>query len=50
MPFLALSLLWLLNSKRVEKQYRNPLWNNIMLAVCILLFIVLMVNELLNIF
>ncbi|QCS53417.1 Nramp family divalent metal transporter [Priestia flexa] len=50
MPFLALSLLWLLNSKRVEKQYRNSLWNNIMLAVCILLFIVLMVNELLNIF
>ncbi|MGE7219099.1 Nramp family divalent metal transporter [Priestia koreensis] len=50
MPFLSLSLLWLLNSKRVEKAYRNSLLGNIVFVACILLFVVLAVRELSGMF
>jgi len=41
MPFLAITLLVLLNSKRVPKQWRNGLFANLVLGVCAALFIVL---------
>ncbi|GGE27755.1 hypothetical protein GCM10011571_32410 [Marinithermofilum abyssi] len=51
MPFLAITLLWLLNSKRVEKPYRNGWITNTLLVACVLLFVVLAfqeISELLN--
>ena len=38
MPFLAITLLWLLN-RRVTREYRNGLLSNIILGVSVLLFI-----------
>jgi apolipoprotein N-acyltransferase len=48
MPFLAGTLLWLLN-RRVEKQYRNGWLSNAMLIVSLVLFGVLCVADLLKI-
>jgi Mn2+/Fe2+ NRAMP family transporter len=48
MPFLAGTLLWLLN-RRVEKQYRNGWLSNAMLIISLLLFGVLCVADLLNV-
>lgn len=45
MPFLAATLLWLLNW-RVEKQHRNGWLSNTMLIVSLLLFVVLCVADL----
>ncbi|MFD7442527.1 Nramp family divalent metal transporter [Streptomyces sp. NPDC059909] len=45
MPFLALTLIWLLNSSRTPAQWRNGLLSNGMLAVAGLLFIVLCVQQ-----
>lgn len=50
MPFLAITLIWLLNSKRVEPDYRNGWITNGVLGISILLFGALMVNELVNLF
>ncbi|MFS0559839.1 Nramp family divalent metal transporter [Terribacillus sp. 179-K 1B1 HS] len=50
MPFLAITLIWLLNSKRVEPDYRNGWITNGVLGISILLFGALMVNELINLF
>jgi len=46
MPFLAITLLLLLNSRRVEGGYRNGLVANAILVGCVLLFAVLAVQEL----
>ena len=46
MPFLAVTLLGLLNSKNVDKQWRNKLPTNIALGVCALLFVILGVHQL----
>ncbi|WGF88675.1 Nramp family divalent metal transporter [Marinivivus vitaminiproducens] len=46
MPFLALTLIWLLNSERVPAEWRNGLLSNLLLGLAALLFVVLCVNEL----
>lgn len=45
MPFLALTLIWLLNSARVPKEWRSGWLSNGLLGIAALLFIVLCVNE-----
>lgn len=46
MPFLAITLLGLLNSTRVAAEWRNGLFTNIALAVCTLIFAVLGASQL----
>jgi Mn2+/Fe2+ NRAMP family transporter len=46
MPFLALTLLGLLNGKRVPKEWANKLHTNIALGICALLFGILGVQQL----
>jgi Mn2+/Fe2+ NRAMP family transporter len=50
MPFLAITLMWLLNSKRVERDYRNGWVTNGILGISVALFCGLMINELINMF
>ncbi|MCC5035245.1 Nramp family divalent metal transporter [Streptomyces sp. WAC 00631] len=45
MPFLALTLLWLLNSGRTPREWRNGAVSNVMLAAAGLLFVVLCVQQ-----
>ncbi|GGK15349.1 iron transporter [Streptomyces camponoticapitis] len=45
MPFLALTLLWLLNSSRTPAEWRNGIVSNVMLAAGGLLFIILCVQQ-----
>jgi Mn2+/Fe2+ NRAMP family transporter len=45
MPFLSVTLLWILNSDRVPDEWRNKLPSNIGLVVCTLAFGALAVNE-----
>ncbi len=46
MPFLAITLLGLLNSARVSSEWRNGLFTNIALALCTLIFAVLGASQL----
>ncbi|GEB53980.1 iron transporter [Streptomyces cacaoi] len=46
MPFLALTLLWMLNSTRTPREWRNGWLSNTLLALSALLFLVLCVQEL----
>ncbi|MGP5007992.1 Nramp family divalent metal transporter [Brachybacterium tyrofermentans] len=46
MPFLALTLLFLLNSRHIPQQWRNGWMLNLVLGIVALLFIVLGVNQL----
>ncbi|MEV5680169.1 Nramp family divalent metal transporter [Streptomyces sp. NPDC052179] len=46
MPFLALTLVWLLNSSRTPREWRNGLLSNTMLVAAGLLFVVLCVQQL----
>jgi Mn2+/Fe2+ NRAMP family transporter len=50
MPFLALTLLWLLNSKRTPPEWRSGWLSNAMLAAGGVLFCVLAVRELVGLF
>ncbi|MBQ1094547.1 Nramp family divalent metal transporter [Streptomyces sp. b94] len=45
MPFLALTLIWLLNSSRTPREWRSGWLSNTMLAVAGLLFLVLCLKE-----
>lgn len=45
MPFLALTLVWLLNSSRTPREWRNGVLSNVMLTAAGLLFIVLCVQQ-----
>ena len=45
MPFLALTLIWLLNSARTPAEWRNGPLSNAMLAIAGLLFVVLCVKQ-----
>ncbi|MCZ2527516.1 Nramp family divalent metal transporter [Streptomyces sp. NPDC059506] len=45
MPFLALTLVWLLNSSRTPREWRNGALSNAMLAAAGLLFLVLCVQQ-----
>jgi len=46
MPFLAITLLWLLNSDRVPREWRNKWVSNVLMGICAIAFITLAVNEL----
>ncbi len=46
MPFLAITLIWLLNSARVPKEWRSSWLSNGLLGLSAALFIVLCINEL----
>lgn len=48
MPFLAGTLMWLLNSSRVPQQWRSGWWSNGLLAAATVLFAVLAGRELIN--
>jgi Mn2+/Fe2+ NRAMP family transporter len=48
LPFLAITLLLLLNSRRVAPQYRNRIVSNVILAVSVIPFIVVGVQEVLG--
>jgi Mn2+/Fe2+ NRAMP family transporter len=50
MPFLAISLIILLNSKKVEAEFRNKWLTNAVLIGCLLMFLVLGINELQKMF
>lgn len=45
MPFLALTLLWLLNTRHAPTEWRNGVLSNVMLAASAVLFLVLCVKE-----
>jgi Mn2+/Fe2+ NRAMP family transporter len=45
MPFLALTLVWLLNSSRTPREWRSGPLSNVMLAIAGLLFLVLCVKQ-----
>lgn len=45
MPFLAVTLLWLLNSDRVPREWRNRWYTNVALVLCAAAFAVLAANE-----
>ncbi|MBV1936385.1 Nramp family divalent metal transporter [Streptomyces sp. BV286] len=45
LPFLALTLVWLLNSSRTPAEWRNGLLSNAMLTIAGLLFVVLCVKQ-----
>lgn len=49
MPFLALTLLGLLNSNRVPDQWRNKWYSNVLLAIVTLLFVALGVDQLIGV-
>lgn len=50
MPFLALTLLWLMNSSRVAKVHRNGWLSNIVLTAAGLLFFALCIREFIDLF
>lgn len=45
-PFLAVTLLGLLNSKNVAREWRDKVWTNLALGLCALLFVILGVYQL----
>ena len=45
MPFLAVTLLWILNTDRTPAEWRNRIWSNSAMALCALAFGALAVNE-----
>src|SRR5919106_1056579 len=48
LPFLAITLLWLLNSQRVAPEHRNGIVSNIILVASVLLFVFLGIQEVLG--
>ncbi len=46
MPFLALTLLGLLNTDRVPREWRNGVLGNVVLTICAVMFIAVGANEL----
>jgi hypothetical protein len=46
MPFLAITLLWLLNTDRVPAEWRNKTTSNVVLGLCALAFVVLAFDQL----
>ncbi|MQA04969.1 MAG: divalent metal cation transporter [Streptosporangiales bacterium] len=49
-PFMAGTLLWLLNSRNIEKDFRNKIPTNVVMAVALLLFVAMAVNEIIGLF
>lgn len=50
MPFLAITLLWLLNKKEMGEEWKNSLARNVFLTLCASLFIALGAKELIGFF
>jgi hypothetical protein len=50
MPFLAVTLLLLLNRQSVPKAWRSGIWSNGLLSLAALLFVALCVHELASLF
>ena len=50
LPFLSITLLWLLNSGRVDRQFRNKIFSNAGMAVALVLFAILAVQQLISLF
>ncbi|MGH3330658.1 MAG: Nramp family divalent metal transporter, partial [Nocardioidaceae bacterium] len=50
MPFLSVTLLWMLNTSRVPREWRNRIWSNVALALCALAFATLAANEIVKAF
>lgn len=48
MPFLALTLIWLLNSDQTPREWRNGWLSNLLLGLSAALFVVLCINELIG--
>lgn len=48
--FLVIVLLWLLNSRRVQRRYRNGILANTVLRLSLLLFVFLGVQEIVGLF
>lgn len=48
LPFLAITLLWLLNSRRVDPEYRNGIVSNVFLAASVIPFIAVGIQEVLQ--
>jgi Mn2+/Fe2+ NRAMP family transporter len=48
MPFLAVTLLWILNTDRTPAEWRNRIWSNAALLLCALAFGALAVNEIIE--
>ncbi|GMA41256.1 hypothetical protein GCM10025883_33010 [Mobilicoccus caccae] len=45
MPFLAITLLWILNTDRVPREWRNGPISNILMGLVALAFVVLAITE-----
>ena len=45
MPFLAVTLLWLLNTDRTPAEWRNKICSNVAMVLCTLAFAALAINE-----
>jgi Mn2+/Fe2+ NRAMP family transporter len=50
MPFLAISLVVLLNSKKVQAEFRNKWLANTVLIGCVIMFVFLAINQLMGMF
>jgi Mn2+/Fe2+ NRAMP family transporter len=46
MPFMSVTLLWILNTDRTPVEWRNKLWTNILLVLCTLTFAALALDQL----
>ncbi|MTB73243.1 divalent metal cation transporter [Arsenicicoccus sp. MKL-02] len=45
MPFLAITLMWILNTDRVPREWRNKAWSNVLMVLCAVAFVALAANE-----
>lgn len=50
LPFMAATLMWLLNSRRVERPYKNGVLSNLFMGAGILLFAILGIQQLIGLF
>lgn len=50
LPFMAITLLWLLNRGNIAREYRNKILSNALMTLAVLLFIVLAVREVIGLF
>ncbi|WP_404350236.1 Nramp family divalent metal transporter [Phycicoccus jejuensis] len=49
MPFLAVTLIWLLNTDRVPREWRNKWWSNLWMGITAVAFVALAANELVKV-
>ena len=46
MPFMSVTLIWILNTDRVPREWRNGMFANIMMVLCTLAFAALALDQL----